>query len=317
MDDVLKFYLPILKTGKDYSAILSDTSLDRDDELIDTKLINKWASDPNKYLPMLIDHKNEVLSTVGKWVSPQIITKDFGGITHTALSLKPQWALSNPNAVIIKNMIEQDGIQFGLSIGARPLAHDFKKVGDRKYKVHTDAELVEGSLTPVPANANCMIMAKSFTLDEKPEPKEEPKEEDKNFNVELTKPKEVEDCVKALMSDPEFKPQEGRTKEESAWAVCQSKQKSFSNINQSKEVITMPEDNKTIDKTSEILDLIKAQNEQIASLKKDIEAKNVVKLDRSEELKKMVATAPIASAPVVDKPASLFKMLKIAHGVKD
>jgi hypothetical protein len=35
-------------------------------------------------------------------------------------------------------------------------------------------------------------------------------------------PKWVEDCVKEKMADSKFKPQEGKTKEESAWAVCQT-----------------------------------------------------------------------------------------------
>lgn len=319
MDEILKLYLPIVKSGKEYSAILSDTSLDRDDELISQELITEWGRDPNKYLPMLMDHENKVLNTIGKWVNPQIITKDFGGVNHTALKLTPKWALSNPNAVIVKNMIEQDEMQFGLSIGARPLAHVFKEVGKTKYKVHTKAELVEGSLTPVPANANCMIIAKSFTIENEPELK--------NFNAELTKPKEVEDCVKAIMADPDFKPQEGRTKEESAWAVCQSKHKSFSNINQKIEEDTMPEIEKKEkpkpepepekeDKSSEILSLLKSQGEQISSFKKELENKKFEKLDRSEELKKMALPTQAPSA-VVDKPANLFKMLKLAHGVKE
>jgi len=36
-------------------------------------------------------------------------------------------------------------------------------------------------------------------------------------------PASVERCVQALMRDPDFKPQNGRTKEESAWAVCTKK----------------------------------------------------------------------------------------------
>ena len=36
-------------------------------------------------------------------------------------------------------------------------------------------------------------------------------------------PASVERCVQALMKDPDFKPQNGRTKEESAWAVCTKK----------------------------------------------------------------------------------------------
>ena len=38
-------------------------------------------------------------------------------------------------------------------------------------------------------------------------------------------PEWVDRCQKALMADPDFKPQEGRTKEESAWAVCQARYK--------------------------------------------------------------------------------------------
>jgi hypothetical protein len=52
-------------------------------------------------------------------------------------------------------------------------------------------------------------------------------------------PQQVEDCVKALMADPDFKPQEGKTKEESAWAVCQAQyQKTHGNI--TLEMITEP-----------------------------------------------------------------------------
>jgi len=40
-------------------------------------------------------------------------------------------------------------------------------------------------------------------------------------------PKEVEKIKDALMEDPDFKPQEGKTKEESAWAIAQSKYQSM------------------------------------------------------------------------------------------
>ncbi len=35
-------------------------------------------------------------------------------------------------------------------------------------------------------------------------------------------PEAVERCVEKLMADPDFKPQEGKTKKDSAWAVCQT-----------------------------------------------------------------------------------------------
>lgn len=37
---------------------------------------------------------------------------------------------------------------------------------------------------------------------------------------DVKKPAELDRCVQALMDDPDFKPEEGRTKEESAYAVC-------------------------------------------------------------------------------------------------
>lgn len=33
-------------------------------------------------------------------------------------------------------------------------------------------------------------------------------------------PKQIERCVMALMNDPDFTPEPGRSKEESAWAIC-------------------------------------------------------------------------------------------------
>ena len=44
-------------------------------------------------------------------------------------------------------------------------------------------------------------------------------------NIEMNYAKEVkgakvERCVEHLMNDPKFKPKKGRTKKESAWAVC-------------------------------------------------------------------------------------------------
>ena len=43
-------------------------------------------------------------------------------------------------------------------------------------------------------------------------------------------PKSVDACVKALVADPDFKPREGKTKEESAWAVCQAQHKAQGGI---------------------------------------------------------------------------------------
>jgi len=33
----------------------------------------------------------------------------------------------------------------------------------------------------------------------------------------------LDNCVRGILKDPKFKPQKGRTKEESAWAICTAK----------------------------------------------------------------------------------------------
>lgn len=43
-------------------------------------------------------------------------------------------------------------------------------------------------------------------------------------------PKSVEECVQAKMADPDFEPREGKTKKESAWAVCQEQHKAQGGI---------------------------------------------------------------------------------------
>ena len=36
-------------------------------------------------------------------------------------------------------------------------------------------------------------------------------------------PAAVEKCVRAIMANPDFKPKKGRTKEQSAWAICNAR----------------------------------------------------------------------------------------------
>jgi len=43
-------------------------------------------------------------------------------------------------------------------------------------------------------------------------------------------PKPVDDCVNAVLKNPNFKPMKGRTKEESAWAIC------YANYNERKQL---------------------------------------------------------------------------------
>jgi len=145
-----------------FKAILSDNSIDRDDEFMGEALLAKWASAPNQFLPMLVDHKNEVDNLIGEWNSAEIVKSN----KHIALTMKPKFFDANPKAVMVKGMLEQ-GAQLGLSIGAIPKAHEDVDIDGKSFRKWTDAELLEGSITPIPSNRNSyMALAKSFNLEE-------------------------------------------------------------------------------------------------------------------------------------------------------
>lgn len=155
-------WLPISKTvSGEYRGILSDDSTDRDDEFISVELLNKWAKDPNRYIPALADHRNEIDSLIGKWINPIVIksAKNYG------LSVKPEFFDANPKAKMVKGMLDQ-GAQIGLSIGAIPGKSTVIEKDGKKIRRWDDAELVEGSFTPIPSNRNSyVVLAKNFGLD--------------------------------------------------------------------------------------------------------------------------------------------------------
>lgn len=200
-------WMPITKlTDGSFSAILSDTSIDRDDELMSKGLINKWAK--NATLPMLANHENKMEKWIGGWKEFKAIMKG----EHSALQAKPMFFSkeANPLSAQVQKQVEEAlemGLNPGISIGAIPKGFEEVKIEGKTYKQWTDAELLEGTLVPIQSNRNATYghIAKQFELDM------------------IEKPKDVEECVRAIMADPDFKPQEGRTKEESAWAVCQAK----------------------------------------------------------------------------------------------
>jgi hypothetical protein len=211
--ELIKIWMPVTKDlHGDIVGIISDTSLDRDNELMSKDLLKSWAK--KGFIPILADHTNKMPNWIGAWRDLTYVEKG----EHGALTGKPIFfsGEANPLSAQIKKQIEESisiGLNAGLSIGAIPKAHTTIELNKRSYKQWTDAELVEASFVPIASNRSAFAtIARSFDL-----------EFDKNPEVELTKPKKVEECVEALMSDPEFKPQGGKTKEDSAWAVCQSK----------------------------------------------------------------------------------------------
>jgi len=207
MTELIKMWMPILKSKGSESGflgVLSDTSLDRDNELMHPDLIRAWAK--NKSLPALTDHENKMGSYDADWINIRSMEQDGKTTLIADLDVFP-----TASGKELKIRLER-GRHVGVSIGAIPQNSDEVEIEGKSFKRWTEAELVEASFTPIPSNrhARAMVIAKSLNLLEKDL---------------ITKPASVERCVEALKNDPKFKPKGGRTKEESAWAVCQAAHK--------------------------------------------------------------------------------------------
>lgn len=200
----------------DFRAILSDTSIDRDDEFMSQELLGKWASEPNQFLPMLMDHSNKVENLIGKWNNAQIAKS---GDKHHALTMIPKFFDANPKANMVKGMLEE-GAQLGLSIGARPIQSEEVQIDGKTYRKWTDAELLEASITPIPSNKNSYLsLAKSFNLEKTKEEKMADKEIKKQ-EVELAEPETTEPET----TEPETTEEETEVVEESEEEVVEEKE---------------------------------------------------------------------------------------------
>lgn len=164
--EVVKFWMPITKKEDGtYSAILSDTSLDRDTEMMGETLIDKIAR--QGIIPQLADHKNEMESWTGAWKN----LRKIKGNQHVALMADPIFFTenANPKAGQIKKQVDEAldmGLNPGVSIGLIPFNHETKIMDDREVVVYTDGELVEASWTPVQSNRNATYghVAKKFKI---------------------------------------------------------------------------------------------------------------------------------------------------------
>jgi len=163
-------WVPVLKSISDdgsvkYTGILSDTSIDRDDEMIGKDLIKSWAK--SGCLPALVNHENKMEKWVGGWKNIRYIEKG----ENMALMAEPFFFSkeANPLAAQVKKQIEEaleNGLNPGISISAIPKAETTIEKGGKKYRVWTEAELLEGTWVPIQSNRNASFghVAKSFDL---------------------------------------------------------------------------------------------------------------------------------------------------------
>ncbi len=153
----VELVMPLMKNHKGkYLGILSDDSVDRDNESISASCIRKLGRDDG-YLVALCNHYNDVFMIVAEWTNRG--AKKIDG--HTALVAEAKFYNSNPKAMILKGMLDEGAI-IGVSISA--IVKDYDEDKDTGQRTYTDLELLEASFVAIPANKHgrAMLVAKSY-----------------------------------------------------------------------------------------------------------------------------------------------------------
>ena len=140
------------KDGTLSVAIATDSSVDRDNEAIDS---NGW--DFNNFIknPVLLWAHNYGEPPIGKVID---IQKDGDRILF-----RPQFAIeSNPKAAMVYDLF-QKGYLNAFSVGFIPKEwKDGVNDQGKAVRTFTKTELLEISAVPVPANANAVVLARSY-----------------------------------------------------------------------------------------------------------------------------------------------------------
>ena len=163
----IDLFMPVQKSsGGSLVGILSDTSMDRDEEFIGKKLLESWAKKMDG-LHALADHDNQMSKWVGGWTDLKTITKNG----HTALVGTP-WFFTkeaNPLANSIRLQVEESlakGLNAGISISAIVKGVKDVELNGKSHRQYTDGELLEATWVPIQSNRNANYghIAKQFGL---------------------------------------------------------------------------------------------------------------------------------------------------------
>jgi len=190
----------LIKIGlDDYMAVLSDDSIDRENEIVGKQFLNKALGDR---VVGLVNHENDALSQVCEWIDKKVIFTKTG---HSALIARPKWFKSNPKTQILKGMLDE-GAKIGISIGAIPKNHDIVKINGQEYKRWIDGEILEASFVAIAANKHAHIMALAKSLNFK---------KDKSMEVfTMSEEKKPEEGSKPDAEQPEGDGSEGSGEEQ-------------------------------------------------------------------------------------------------------
>ena len=202
------FYAPVVKdaNGK-VQVILSDTSIDRDEEVIGKLFLERAASD--SYLPALVDHENKALGLVNEWVNKRVEKRIIDGVDHFALVAEPKWFMSNPLAKTIRNMIEKDGAPMGVSITAIPHEEDEIDILGKSHRRFVDGEILSADWVGIPSNrhAKALAIAKSFSFDkDEVESMDEKQIQEFSKTISESVTRSVEDSSKEFLKKKDVDP---------------------------------------------------------------------------------------------------------------
>jgi len=287
---ITKLWMPVTKSssGK-FVGILSDTSIDRDDEFMSKELIQDWAKN-NQVLPALANHVNKMENLVGGWKNLRTVNK--GG--HTALMAEPFFFSkeANPLAAQIQKQVEEaleNGLNVGISIGAIPTESLNKDVDGTQHRVWTKAELVEATWVPIQSNRNASFghVAKAFDLNK--------------------------DLEESTMTE-EIKKEEVQVQEEVAPVAEEVV---------AEEVVVAEVAQEVIEAEGEVAEEVGAEKSVIADLKKEVAElkEKLVSLEVTKEVETvdvkksiMKATVETSEPQVEEKVPTIQGMLKSIYG---
>ena len=167
-EDIRHCWMPISKSASGgFVGILSDNSIDRDEEFMTKELLQSWAEDTNP-LPMLANHENKIEKLVGGWTEKRLVTNG----DKSALVAKPFFLKSNPLGRQTEEVVEEalsKGMNIGISIGAIPRKTISKEIDGKSHTGFSEAEIVEATIVPIQSNRNASFtsIAKSFNFETK------------------------------------------------------------------------------------------------------------------------------------------------------
>jgi hypothetical protein len=161
-------WMPVTKSSDGgFIGILSDNSIDRDEEFMTKELLESWAANTNP-LPMLANHENKMEKFIGGWSNKRLVENG----KKTALTAEPFFFSkeANPLASQIQKQVEEaldKGMGVGISIGAIPKSSIEKEIDGETHVGFTKAEIVEATVVPIQSNRNATFshIAKDFDID--------------------------------------------------------------------------------------------------------------------------------------------------------